>query len=748
MKRHTRDYPCPVCGGKKEDKKGTGERCWGFTADGEDWVNCTRPEFSGGLAVCGNGESQSYSHKIGGPCKCGVTHLEDNSAASKLKSNAKVTAVLKYAMIDKEGVKIGEHVRVEKEDGSKDFYFKPKGLKSESLPLYGLPKLLKLPANSDVFLVEGEKKCDALAGLGFNVVATCCGGSVTPYKATIEPLKSHRVYLWADNDEPGKAHMDKIAAILGTLGGKPLQIKWEDAPKKGDCADFIDAGGTVDQIRELMKKADIYGLDGWEEPIPFEDIGREDFPVDVLPQWLGDWVNSISKETQTPADLAAMLSLSVIACAVAKKFKIHIRGSWMEPLNLMIAVALPPGERKSAIFSEAIKPLNAFEREHAKEWKLSFQKKQVEFDLAQRRLTAAMKEAEKAAEPNMERINELTTIVANTQKPIMPRIYADDVTVEKLGKMLADQNGKLGIFSDEGGIFSTLAGRYSDGVVSLETFLKGHSGGSFRVDRIARDGDYVNEAALTLGLAVQPGVLSDLGNKKEFMNRGLLARFLYSVPKSKVGYRNIGPTSSEREVRDRFSMRLRLLLGRPERLDSFGEIEPTLIGMSDKASELFMAYERELEKRLRPDADLYLLSGWGNKLMGALARLAGILHLAEHSADPDGLELSPIDDTAILRVLVLGDYLISHVKVAFGIIGNDSTEEAVRILDWLKDKKVTSFSKRDAWRAMRGHIKKAALLDDPLKLLEDLGYIKSVDTQSFKKRGRPQEIFNVYPKLM
>lgn len=113
--------------------------------------------------------------------------------------------------------------------------------------------------------------------------------------------------------------------------------------------------------------------------------------------------------------------------------------------------------------------------------------------------------------------------------PVLPRLVADDITTEAAASLLAEQGGRLAVLSAEGGIFSTLAGRYSGGSPSLEVFLKGHAGDLLRVDRKGRPAEHIESPALTLGLALQPEVLRDIARIPGFRSRGLLARILYAL---------------------------------------------------------------------------------------------------------------------------------------------------------------------------------------------------------------------------
>ncbi len=58
---------------------------------------------------------------------------------------------------------------------------------------------------------------------------------------------------------------------------------------------------------------------------------------------------------------------------------------------------------------------------------------------------------------------------------------------------------------------------------------------------MGRPPEHIDAATLTLGICTQPGVLNRLGDTPEFREQGLLARLLYAVPESRLGYRNPTP---------------------------------------------------------------------------------------------------------------------------------------------------------------------------------------------------------------
>ena len=117
-------------------------------------------------------------------------------------------------------------------------------------PLYQLPLIKDAET---IFWVEGEKKVDALIGLG--MVATTSGGATSHDGADFEPLRGKRVVIWADFDESGKVHAGAVKAILKGLNCEVISIDVEslNLPVKGDVVDWLELNpsATKDDVLAL-----------------------------------------------------------------------------------------------------------------------------------------------------------------------------------------------------------------------------------------------------------------------------------------------------------------------------------------------------------------------------------------------------------------------------------------------------------------------------------------------------------------
>jgi hypothetical protein len=483
------------------------------------------------------------------------------------------------------------------------------------------------------------------------------------------------------------------------------------------------------------------GERGWEPPVPFGNTGElPAFPVEVLPGWLEEYVAAVATATQTPPDLAGMLALAVLATVAAGAVEVEPRPGWREPLCLFIAIGMDAGTRKSGVFTALTRPVADFERDQAAAALPGITETATLRRIADQ--AAATAEAAAGKAPTSQQEEARAEAIARAAEaaalvvPPLPRWLVDDATPEALAGLLATY-GRIALLSPEGDVFDQMAGRYNQTAgPNLGVYLKGHAGDLLKVDRRGRPPEYVERPCLTIGLTVQPEVLRGLASRPGFGGRGLLARFLYSLPPSLVGRRQAGAPPVPPAVADRYALELQALavsLAVP-----VGDDGPALLALDQAAGELLLGFERQLEPRLAADhGDLAHLAGWAAKLAGATCRLAGLLHLAGH------LRVGwarPIGADTFADAARLASYLIEHARAVFDLMGADlRLDDARWLLDWIGRTNQAQFTRRDAHRAApRGRFAKATELDPALALLEEHGWLRRVDADpSGPKGGRP-----------
>jgi len=120
---------------------------------------------------------------------------------------------------------------------------------------YRLPDLWL--SNDVVLIVEGEKHCDRLAELGFTATCNAAGAGKNKWKPEhSEFLRGRDVVILPDNDRAGRDHARNVAKSLIEHGANSVRVAiLTGLPDKGDVIDFLNAGGTKDQIQQAIDAA-------------------------------------------------------------------------------------------------------------------------------------------------------------------------------------------------------------------------------------------------------------------------------------------------------------------------------------------------------------------------------------------------------------------------------------------------------------------------------------------------------------
>jgi len=121
--------------------------------------------------------------------------------------------------------------------------------------LYRQDEFLAASEDEWVYVPEGEAKADRLRCLGF-VAASALGGASRKWDSRYSDLlKSRKVVVLADNDEPGQKHARDVA---GSSIGKASMVKVVNLPglpHKGDILDWLAQGHTADELQALVEDA-------------------------------------------------------------------------------------------------------------------------------------------------------------------------------------------------------------------------------------------------------------------------------------------------------------------------------------------------------------------------------------------------------------------------------------------------------------------------------------------------------------
>jgi putative DNA primase/helicase len=165
---------------------------------------------------------------------------------------------------------------------------------------YTLPRLIEATGLEKlIVVVEGEKDADRLAATG--VVATTNAGGAGKWRPEYsEHLRGAQVVVVPDNDDAGRDHAHAVARSLYGVAAAVRVIELPHLPPKGDVSDWLDAGGTVDELQRLARDTPVWdevseaAVEGPADPmkqareVQAAELGKRDFTHDGLALGLGD----------------------------------------------------------------------------------------------------------------------------------------------------------------------------------------------------------------------------------------------------------------------------------------------------------------------------------------------------------------------------------------------------------------------------------------------------------------------------
>jgi len=250
LEQPKREFPCPKCGGNT--------RCRLIDADAGA-VRCSHchPEKCGDFIAAvkhfrgvSHGEAlQLIAERLG---------MTPGSAVTPQKTTP-WKAVKTWTYTDKAGTPIYYVTRQERlVNGKREKKF-VQYRKENGKTTYNLDGVAPVPLHwpeldcrpdDPVYIVEGEKCCDALTALG--LLATTASGGSNSKLAWSKFLYDRHVVIFPDQDQPGyKYALDVATSLWGRNQVKVVFLP--DLAEKEDISDWIERGGTIGELTRIVE---------------------------------------------------------------------------------------------------------------------------------------------------------------------------------------------------------------------------------------------------------------------------------------------------------------------------------------------------------------------------------------------------------------------------------------------------------------------------------------------------------------
>jgi len=182
------------------------------------------------------------------------TSAPPSPGPTNIKPLEKMVALYDYK--NPAGELVAQKARFERPGGDKRFAWRLpnatgwpglNGMTMSDLPLWGSEELA-IRTGEVVYVVEGEKAAEACRAKGL-VALTHPGGASTKAfgQGQLSVLSGRDVRLWPDNDDVGRAFMQRLAAQLRPIA-RSIKTVRVAVKEKGDAYDYFADGGTIEGL--------------------------------------------------------------------------------------------------------------------------------------------------------------------------------------------------------------------------------------------------------------------------------------------------------------------------------------------------------------------------------------------------------------------------------------------------------------------------------------------------------------------
>lgn len=466
---------------------------------------------------------------------------------------------------------------------------------------------------------------------------------------------------------------------------------------------------------------------GWGPLHPFTIGGPSEFPVAALPAGMAKAVNEVAEAIGADPAFAATAFLGAAAGAAGPLTEIQIRETWREHCNLFVAVVATTGTKKTPSIEPARAPLEDIENLIAQAADETRREAAVMLPIQRDRL----KKMQREDPPDKEGMASLAADIEKAEKATSrdARLIVDDVTFEKLAVLLNDNDGHLIALADEGALLWHALGNYTS-QPNIDPLLKAWDGSTLIIDRKGGSGTpatvlHVENPRLTVSAVVQPTTIARFGEQRNvgLIERGLLARFLISWPKSRVGeqmlggrvdrpYQHVDPWN--RQVVDQWQR---------------GHV---FLTFDKQAQDTFIRWHDQVEAALPNGKRYETVRAFAPKVRAQTARMAGLFARFDRA--------TLVKAEHVEQAIQLGDYYLEHSQAVVESWASASSDKARKFGGRLpslvqpdEDGRLL-FTVREAQRW--AHLKAVDMLD-ALDLLHAHGYVRPADpNQGFGSAGR------------
>jgi hypothetical protein len=614
---------------------------------------------------------------------------------------------------------------------------------------------------------EGEKDADTLDGPGLSAFTFGGVGDGLPpgIEKYLERLKDRQLVIPVDNDETGRDHAQKKAALAHAAGVTHIRIfdpkaVWPECPDGGDVSDWFErGGGTREKLLEIIDALPDWqptdddsesentddASPSWDNPdLSLLDDRRGElppFPLNVLSASWQEWATNAAHGAGTTVDHVLVPLFGVASSLVGTARRLQASTSWTQPFTLWIAIVGNSGTGKTPGLNVSQRTLARVERNRRHligKLRRAHETKIENAKVARKQWQEKVKEAVDAGRKVPDMPPE-----AEVPEPFeAPRLFLSNVTIEKLAVLLqARPQGMLVTLDELAGLFLNLS-RYSGGT-DREFWLEAWNGEAYRVERMGRPPVDIEHLLVGLAGGLQP---DKLARSFDGDADGLYARVLFSWP-AEAPYRPLTDVVHEMDP-ELENVFIRLIdLAESEE----GKLIVRNVTLTNDARDVFEAFRRLVHSK--KDGLDGREREWWVKTPAHVLRLAGTLAYLDWARETVGTtmpEPGRIETRFVTAaVRLVSEYFWPHARAALRQIGlTERHTKARKVLRWLRAERSpgSELSLKDIRRDALGQSLDAEATTKLIEALVQAGWLRRVPIEK-DGRGRTPHRWSINPLL-
>jgi hypothetical protein len=464
----------------------------------------------------------------------------------------------------------------------------------------------------------------------------------------------------------------------------------------------------------------------WGEPIALnEEPNVPDFPADVFPVELAQYVRELAKCLNAPVDFVGVTVLAITAGLIGNSRRLKLSGTHEQPALLFAAKVGLPGTTKSPVLKFLSAPLDAIQSKWNQEFLDAMEKWKKEMDNDD-------EETEKQPRPQLK------------------VLIARNATTESIALALHhNPRGFVQPFDELASLFCGL-NQYKSGAGNDRQFYL--SVWAQETINILRKSDlkdglpplFVVNPCLSIIGGIQPDLLAMIRGRSS--RRGELApddggldRFLITWPATLPDVADESRYMSQ-DMLSVWPCVVDMLVDKI----TYDPATKGVVSLSDEGRAAWVEFTRTHAAEVNDPEFLEHLRGPWSKLKGYGARLTLVIHLLRwacgEKVDPD-----TADAESVIRAGELITYFKAHCRKVHACMETDPRITMARkLVKWMLGRK--RFTRREAYHAVKGTVKTVERIDPVLDLLVSHNIIRPEQPAERIGAGRrPSQAYEVNP---